>query len=204
VGLPPLDLVVQGEARASAQRLWNLGNWSYLHPNSGHSRILGRLQQSDPIFNMRVDVMRPTYNFEPKYRVVALTREDWTSGTGTPPSIKGHIWFTDGSRMRGGTGVRVFGQSEGRRLSFPLGRYATVFQAEVFAILACAHDIQNHGTPEKHVSICSNSPASLKALGAVRTMSPLVRQCQEALNDISARHDVGLYWVPRHARGERQ
>jgi ribonuclease HI len=29
-------------------------------------------------------------------------------------------------------------------------------------------------------------------------MSPLVRQCQEALNDISARHAVGLYWVPRH------
>jgi hypothetical protein len=52
---------------------------------------LDRLQQSDPIFHMRVDVMRPTYNFEPKYRVVALTREDWTSGNGTPPSIQGVI-----------------------------------------------------------------------------------------------------------------
>jgi hypothetical protein len=48
---------------------------------------------------MRVDVIRPTYNFEPKYRVVVLTREDWTSGIGTPPSIKGHIWFSDGSRI---------------------------------------------------------------------------------------------------------
>jgi ribonuclease HI len=143
--------------------------------------------------------MRPTCNFEPKYRVVALTREDWTSGTGTPPSVKGHIWFTDGSRMRGGTGAGVFGQPEGRRLSFPLGRYATVFQAEVFAILACAHDIQNHGTPEKHVSICSDSLVALKALEAVRTTFPLVRQCQEALNDISARHAVGLYRVPGHA-----
>jgi hypothetical protein len=102
VGLPPPDLVVQSEARASAHRLWSLGSWSYLHPNHGHGRILGRLQQSDPIFNMRVDVMRPTYNFEPKYRVVALTREDWTSGTGTPPSVKGHVCFTDGSRLRGG------------------------------------------------------------------------------------------------------
>jgi ribonuclease HI len=143
--------------------------------------------------------MRPTYNFELKYRVVALTREDWTSGTGTPPSVKGHVCFTDGSRMRGGTGAGVFGQPKGRGLSFPFGRYATVFQAEVFAILACAHDIQSHGTPEKHVSICSYSLAALKALGAVRTTSPMVRQCQEALNDISTRHAVGLYWVPGHA-----
>jgi hypothetical protein len=40
---------------------------------------------------------------------------------------------------------------------------------------------------------------ALKALGAVRTTFPLVQQCQEALNDISARHAVGLYWVPGHA-----
>jgi hypothetical protein len=39
----------------------------------------------------------------------------------------------------------------------------------------------------------------LKALKAVRTTSPLLRQCQEALNDISARHMVGLFWVPGHA-----
>jgi ribonuclease HI len=198
VGLPPLDLVIQGEARASAHHLWGLGSWSYLHPNRGHGRILGRLQQLEPTFNMRVDVMRPTYNFELKYRVEALTRKDWTSGTGTPPSMKGHVCFTDGSRMRGGTRAEVFGQPKGRGLSF-LGRYATVFQAEVFAILACAHDIQSHGTPEKHVSICSDSLVALKVLGTVKTTSPLVRQCQEALNDISTRHAVGLYWVPGHA-----
>jgi hypothetical protein len=102
VCLPPLDLVIQGEARATAHHLWSLGSWSYLHPNRGHSSILVWLQHSDPIFNMGVDVMRPTYNFEPKYRVTMLTREDWTKGTGTPPMIKGHVWFTDGSRMRGG------------------------------------------------------------------------------------------------------
>jgi hypothetical protein len=36
-------------------------------------------------------------------------------------------------------------------------------------------------------------------LKAVRTTSPLVQQCQRALNDISTRHAVGLYWVPGHA-----
>jgi len=27
----------------------------------------------------------------------------------------------------------------------------------------------------------------------------MVQQCQQALNDISTRHAVGLYWVPGHA-----
>jgi len=74
--------------------------------------------------------------------------------------------------------------------------YTTVFQAEIYAILACAYEIQSQHRSEKHVSICSDSQAALKALQAARTTSPLVRQCQEALNDISARHVVGLYWIP--------
>jgi hypothetical protein len=97
-----------------------------------------------------------------------------------------------------GPGPGCLGNQREEGSVFPLGDMP-VFQTDVFAILACAHDIQNHGTPEKHVSICSDNLAALKALGAVRTTSPLVRQCQEVLNDISARHALGLYWVPGHA-----
>jgi len=46
------------------------------------------------------------------------------------------------------------------------------------------------------VSICSDSLAALRALRAVRTTPPLVHQFQRALNDISARHAVALFWVP--------
>jgi len=99
--LPPLDLVVQSVARSAAHRLWSLGCWSYLHPNRGHSSILIRLQQSDSVFNMGVDVMRPVYNFEPQYRVTMLTREDWRKATGVPPVVKRLAW----SKMREGTGA---------------------------------------------------------------------------------------------------
>jgi ribonuclease HI len=105
----------------------------------------------------------------------------------------------DGSRTAEGTGAGVYGQSVNRRLSIPLGKHATVFQAEVYAILACAHEIAAQDRPEKYISICSDSQAALKALQAAKTTSPLVRQCQQALNDISARHAMGLYWVPGHA-----
>ena len=53
--------------------------------------------------------MRSTFNFEPKYKITMLTREDWTRGTGTPPVVKGLIWFTDGSRIRRGPGLESMG-----------------------------------------------------------------------------------------------
>jgi hypothetical protein len=41
--------------------------------------------------------------------------------------------------MKEGTGAGVYGQSVGRRLSFSLRIYVTVFQAEIYAILACVN-----------------------------------------------------------------
>jgi hypothetical protein len=58
---------------------------------------------------MGVDVMRPAFNFEPKYRITMPTREDWTKGTGAPPVVKGLVWFTDGSRIKGGPGLKSMG-----------------------------------------------------------------------------------------------
>jgi hypothetical protein len=73
----------------------------------------------------------------------------------------------------------------------------TVFQAEIFAILACVYEIQNQS--EKYGSICSDSQTALNVLKAVRMTSPLILQCQRVLNDIFSWHVVGLYWVPGHA-----
>jgi len=191
-GLPPLDLMIQREARSAAHRLWSLGCWSYLHRQQVHSCILTQLQKSDPIFNMRVDIMKPVFNLEPKYRVTVLIREEWPRGPGAPPAIKGLVWFTDGSRTAEGTGAGICGRSTNRRLSVSLEKHATVFQAEVYAILACVHETETQDCPDKYVSICSDSQAALKALQAAKVTSPLVRQCQQALNDISTRHAVEL------------
>jgi len=173
--LPLLELVVHSEARSAAHRLLSLGCWSYLHPTRGHSSVLMRLQQSDPIFYMVVNVIRPAFNLEPKYRVTTLTREDWTKRTDAPPAVKGLVWFTCGSKTRKGTGVGVYGRAVGRRFSFTLGRYATVFQAEIYCILTFVYEIQFQNRSEKHASICSDSQAALYALQAVRTTSPVVQ-----------------------------
>jgi ribonuclease HI len=148
---------------------------------------------------MEVDVTKRVFNLEPKYRVTMLTIEEWTRGPGTPPVVKGLVCYMDESRTAEGTGAGVYGQSVNRRLSLSLGKHATVFQTEVYTILACVPEIETRDRPEKYVSICSDSQAALKALQVAKRTSPLVRQCQQALNDISTRHAVGLYWVPGHA-----
>jgi ribonuclease HI len=146
---------------------------------------------------MGFDVMRSAFNLEPKYRVTMLTREEWTKGPDAPPEVKGLVRFTDGSKMREGTGAAFYGQSVRRRLSFSLGRYTTVFQAGIYAILACVYEIQFQNRSEKYASTCCDRQAALKALQVIRRSS-LVHQCQKALNDISTQYVVGLYWVPGH------
>ena len=48
--------------------------------------------------------MRPVFNLETLYRVTMLTTEECTTGPGTPPIIKGLIWYSDGSQMWGNQG----------------------------------------------------------------------------------------------------
>jgi hypothetical protein len=85
-----------------------------------------------------------------------LAREEWTRGPGTPV-VTGLVWFADGSRMKKGTRAGVYGQSVGRRVIISLGRDVTVFEAEIYAVLATAYEIQPNGRSEKYVSTCSDS-----------------------------------------------
>jgi len=118
--------------------------------------------------------MKPVFNLESKFRVTTLAREEWAIGPGTPPVVKELVWFTDGSRTAKGTGAGVYGQYVNRRLSIPLGKHATVFQVEVYAILACAQETEAQDRQEKYARISSDSQVALKALQAAKTTSPLV------------------------------
>jgi len=69
--------------------------------------------------------------------VTLSTREKRIRTPGIHPDFKGLLWFTDGPRTSSGgagVGAGVYGQSLGRRLNISLRIYATVFQAEIYAI----------------------------------------------------------------------
>lgn len=199
LGLVPLHLMIEAEARRAAYRLKCGGQWTTAGGMLGHTRVLSNTAETHVTLSMRSDRKVPSFSFNTPYTTVLPSREDWnTRGHGllTP---KGLVWFTDGSRTRDGSGAGVYGESPRVRLSFPLGRYATVFQAEVFAILACAYENLERGFTNKHIYICSDSQAALLALKSFRVSSELVSECRAALTRLCMQNSVKLLWVPGHS-----
>ena len=77
-------------------------------------------------------------------------------------------------------GCSVFNQTTNLKLTLPLGMYGTVFQAEIYAIVACVSSLYNER--EASITICSDSQAALKALQSAKTRSSLVAETKLALS----------------------
>ncbi|XP_076549179.1 uncharacterized protein LOC143306598 [Osmia lignaria lignaria] len=80
-----------------------------------------------------------------------------------------------------------------------LGHHVTVFQAELLAIWACAKYDLERAHSGKHIYICNDSLAALRALHKVEIGSKLVRDCALTLRQLTLNNRVKLVWVPGHA-----
>ena len=106
------------------------------------------LQKSDLIFGTYSDVLRPPHNFEPYYRVIILTTEVWTREGGTPPALKRLVRYTYVSRTPvGGCTAGVYWQYLVREFGSSIRSLATIFQADIFAILPCDYENQMIARP---------------------------------------------------------
>jgi hypothetical protein len=94
----------RGKERSTAHRHCMFGVLVLLSSQQGHSCIWNRLQKSEHIFNMGVNVMRPVFNLESKYRVTMLTRAEWTKGHGTTLAVKGSSGLQIGHGLQRGRG----------------------------------------------------------------------------------------------------
>jgi ribonuclease HI len=108
------------------------------------------------------------------------------------------VWFTDGSRMPSGTGSGIFGARPNTSLGFSLGKFATVFQTEIYAILQCACENIRRAYRNMRILIFSDSQAALTALVGPKVKSHLVAECLNALSGLAGRNEVILAWVPGH------
>jgi ribonuclease HI len=79
-----------------------------------------------------------------------------------------------------------------------LGKFASVFQTEIYAILLCAYENIRRAYKNKRILIFSDSQAALKALSDLKVISRLVEECQEALTVLTALNEVTLMWVLGH------
>ena len=70
------------------------------------------------------------------------------------------IWYTDGSRTDSGTGSGISGLKPNISYSFPLGKFASVFQTEIYAILLHAYENIRRAYKNKRILIFSDSQAA--------------------------------------------
>ncbi|KAJ8921688.1 hypothetical protein NQ315_010598 [Exocentrus adspersus] len=96
------------------------------------------------------------------------------------------------------SGAGIYLENGGVHQSHSLGSYATVFQAEVFAILMVAQREDVKNCTEERIFICSDSQAALRAISSPRARSMLVQKCGDALESLARHKEVGLVWVPGH------
>jgi hypothetical protein len=65
--------------------------------------------------------------------------------------------------MPSGTGSGIFGIRPNRSLGFSLGKFTTVFQTEIYAILQCAYENIRRAYRNKRILIFSDSQVALKS-----------------------------------------
>jgi ribonuclease HI len=118
---------------------------------------------------------------------------------GSDPKKKGGlIWYAHGSKTNKGMGAGVYCNGTRRKLSFSLGRYTTVFQAEVYAIKACVKENLDRNYRNRNIYILSDSQVALKALDKHQINSKLVWDCYQTLIELANHNSVQLVWVPGH------
>jgi ribonuclease HI len=108
-----------------------------------------------------------------------------------------HYWASKIQSNKGtGTGGYCFGTR--RKLSFSLGQYTTVFQAEMYAIKACAVENRDRNYKNRNIYILSDSQAAIKAFDKRQITSKLVWDCHQSLTQLARHNRVQLISVPEH------
>lgn len=195
LGLPPLHLRVRMEALRGGYRLYTN---SELHPPwEGHTSILRGILENETL-NMRADKIKKIYHFSKPFEVVIPTRDDWSENR-TKSMMDGTVLYTDGSKTSDTTGYGIYEAStRGRQISANLGRYATVFQSEIYAILQSTYLLLQRNYSGRKICIVTDSKAALAALASCEVTSSLTDECLRALEELGSKNKLKIIWTPGH------
>jgi hypothetical protein len=188
--LPPLQLVIKQEVRQAADRMLENG-CSYV-PNFGHSEVLIKMTDEMPLLLAPRDKFVTLNIFGRKYSVDFPTREDWSTECVDLVAPDGLVFFTDGSFCKGRAGAGVFSDILNVRESYALSSHATVFQSEVYGILACSEYCISEGIVNREVLICSDIRTALLTLKSYAVSFRVVLQCKVLLQELALSNRVRL------------
>ena len=143
LGVPLLHLKTKGRAVNLAYHLRSYGQWK----PKRHNKI-PLLDKS--LLGMRMDFIQQCFHFGSKWTVTILSWKKWLQNTDSLP-------ITDWSRAKDRTGAGYCSSIDGKGTWVYLGRYATIFQIKVMALLGCAQRLKDLNAENRYMSICSDS-----------------------------------------------
>jgi ribonuclease HI len=213
MGLTPLEIHLQGEAILTQARLQARGDWKNWHTlqrgaRYSHMYECHRMSRGMDLLHMQSDSISSYRNLSSGYSVEIGSRQEWETGDRTSISMdstKIITCYTDGSRMNDMTGAGIFFpnlQGEELKVTEPLGKHATVFQAEVHAVDTAGYILNQNRIKGRQIEIYSDSQACLKAVAACKVTSETVSACIDRLKELSQHNSVTLSWIPAHSGHE--
>ena len=110
--------------------------------------------------------------------------------------------YTDGSKINGRAGASFYIEyasgSQTDENFFHLGKYSTVFHAEVFAIAEVAKKLIMEKILNEKIIILVDSQAAILAIQNNIVKSHTVLSCIKNLNILGKDNDVTIAWTPGH------
>jgi hypothetical protein len=169
LGLPSLQLVVEKEVMQAALRL-DCSN-HFKKSDWGHSDIFKMATEDFPVLLAPSDSLLPLEVFDRKYLLEYPSTAIWLSEAEALLPSDGLKFYTDGS---GQGGFWRLTEELDLEASFALQTFDIIFQAEVYALLACSDYCLRECMTDKMICICLESRASLFVLSSHTVSTRLV------------------------------
>ena len=206
-GLQPINLRLKQLAIKTALRLklYKLWNKNYEYEHGGHSKShaysVESMLSNIPFSECRItDRIPTTIVLDRRFKVQIHSRIDAIKQVDL---FNEHDWqiYTDGSKANENTGAGfcvIHSNREIFRQSYYLGKLATVYQCETFALhMASQWATTNIGTPS-NIIFLSDSQAVIRAINGSKITSRMIQDTITQLNSLGTTHKVELRWVPGH------
>ena len=196
--IPPVDLVVKEAALKSFLRVDTHHNtkWDGLGNNGSYGHLRWCKGDIDKLGINPDGYDKTMYlNLNRKYKIDLESKE-----SGLPITDCSTQCYTNGSRLdeRSGYGLYITQeQSEATKCNGFLGRNATVFQSEIYAIQKASEILRNMNTTS--VTIFTDSQAALSVLAKVQIKSKVVKNCITELNKLGKSKVVDVKWIRSHS-----
>ena len=196
-----LSEAVKGSYRLSRVSFWPAKTIGSTRKTISHADACNEAKENLPLLSMLADLVIKTKVFGKRYKCLVMERKNAVQyEDALEPSII--RCYSDGSKINGRAGASFFIEhasgSQTDQNFFHLGRYSTVFQAEVFATTEVAKKlIMDRIVNEKVIILVDNQTAILAIQNNI-VKSNTVLTCIKSLNILGTDNDVTIAWTPGH------